>query len=111
MYRKTTLLYPEIKGCRISKRTTLGTIPPSKHRRGSQETLVRHSSFLDALATLRTILWVDRIWGESSPGTIFLKITPEITRILSVGRMSRGGFNREPQTPRAATLRKSSEQS
>ena len=42
-----------------------------------------HPSFLDALATLRTTMWTDRILGETASEPISLKITPEILRILS----------------------------
>ncbi len=42
-----------------------------------------HPSFLDALATLRTTVWTDRILGETAPEAISSKITPEILRILS----------------------------
>ena len=40
-------------------------------------------SFIDALATLRTTLWTDRILGETASQAISPKITPEIIRILS----------------------------
>ncbi len=42
-----------------------------------------HPSFLDALATLRTTVWTDRILGETAPEAVSSKITPEILRILS----------------------------
>ncbi|MCL4521443.1 MAG: transposase [Firmicutes bacterium] len=40
-------------------------------------------SFLDALASLRTTIWTERILGEAASGAISSKITPEIIRILS----------------------------
>jgi len=40
-------------------------------------------SFIDALATLRTTLWADRILGKTASVPISSKIIPEIIRILS----------------------------
>ncbi len=40
-------------------------------------------SFIDALATLRTVLWTDRILGETPSQPTSPKISPEIIRILS----------------------------